>query len=201
MLNSKNRINKFFNKNNIYKTHLSKKRFIDFFGEIMTTTEMYYDLKKLRDEAWLKVLDKKLSLEDYVYTSFNFLRQQRYKPLVKAHDKESIMYNYIYWMIQIERKILMEKELIKMKLGNEDLLNKVLFMHVKRRDQMVRRILGERGEKVKALYLVFDDTVEIIMESGEILYSSQENLEKIKIEVKDIKRSQNPAYAYLLKMA
>lgn len=166
----------------------------------MTPIEMYQDLKRLRDESWRKVLDQKLSLEDFVYTSFNFLRQQRYKPLVKAHDRESIMYNYFYWMVQIERKILMEKELIKMDLGSEDLLNKVLFMHIKRRDQMVRRILWERNEKIKDHYLIFDDTVEIVMESGEILYSSQENLEKIKIKVSDIKKSQNPEYTILLKL-
>lgn len=167
----------------------------------MTPKELYNDLKKIRDEAWQKVSDNKLSLEDFVYTSFNFLRQQRYKPLVKAHDRESIMYNYIYWSIQIERKILMEKELIKLSLGSEDLLNKVLFMHTKRRDQMVRRILWERGEKVKDHYLVFKDTVEIVLESGEVLYSSQENLEKIKIKVEDIKRSKNPVYIQLLKLS
>jgi len=166
----------------------------------MTTKELYHNLKKIRDEAWQKVSENKLSLEDFVYISFSFLHQQRYKPLVKAHDRESIMYNYIYWSIQIERKILMEKELIKLSLGSEDLLNRVLFMSTKRRDQMVRRILWDRGEKIKDYYLVFKDTVEIVLESGEVLYSSQENLEKIKIKVEDIKRSKNPVYIQLLKL-
>lgn len=165
----------------------------------MESKELFNSLKQLRKDTWQKVVENKLTLEDFVYASFNYLKQQRYKPIVKAHDRESIMFNYIFWTIQIERKILMEKELISMNLGNSDLLNNVLFIYSKRRDQMVRRILWERNEKVKDIYLIFSDTVEIILETGEILYSSQENLEKIKLEVKDIRRSKIPQYSQLLK--
>lgn len=165
----------------------------------MNSNEHYTDLKRHRDEAWKKVLDKKLSLDDFVYASFNYLQQQRYKPFVKAHDRESILFNYLYWIIHIERKILIEKKLIEMNLGSEEMLNKVLIIHTKRRDQMVRRLLTESGEKVKKAYLVFKDTVEIVLESNEIVYSSLENLEKANITVAEQSKSAQNYYLQLIK--
>lgn len=160
----------------------------------------YSHLKKMRNESWTKVIDQKMTIDDFIHGSFNFLRQYRYKPIVKAHSKEAVLFNYFYWMIQIERKVFMERELIKINLGSEDLLNKVLFMYVKRRDQMVRRLIWELNIKVKESYLVFNDTVEIILEDGNIIYSSQENLEKINVSVSDISPSKNPYYVHLLKI-
>lgn len=166
----------------------------------MDSQDLYSDLKKHRHSCWQRVVERKMTPQDFVFTSFNYLRQQRYKPIVKAHDRNSIMYNYLYWLIQIERKIVMERQLMDMNLGDEDLLNRVIFMYIKRRDQMVRRILWEKKEKVKDAYLVFGDTVEILLESGEILYSSLENLEKIRIVIKDVKKSIQPLVASLLQL-
>lgn len=160
----------------------------------------YVHLKKMREESWTKVQDNKLSIDDFIHGSFNFLRQYRYKPIVKAHSLDAVMFNYYYWMIHLERKILMEKELMKMNLGSEDFLNKVMFMYIKRRDQMVRRLLWEMKVEFVDYYLIYKDIVEIRLKNGEFIYSSQENLEKIKMETKDIKPSKNPSYVDLLKI-
>jgi hypothetical protein len=165
----------------------------------MNSTECYADLKKYREEAWKKVLEKKISQDDFVYTSFNYIQQKRYKPFVKAHDRESILFNYIYWVIQIERKILIEKQLIEQELGDMDLFNKVMFMHIKRRDQMVRRILTEKKEKIKRANIVFSDTVEIVLETNDVLYTSLENLEKLEIKEIEQKGSVQTYYTKLLK--
>lgn len=166
----------------------------------MTSRDLYLEIKKLREESWAKVKSGKMTLEDFVYTSFNYIRQQRYKPLVKAHDVESILYNYLYWTIQIEKKIQMERELIQLNLGSEEILNQVLVMYIKRRDQMVRRLIWEKKQPFKAMYLVFNDTVEILMDNGDVIYSSQENLDKINMPAKDIQKSKDLAYLSLIKL-
>lgn len=165
----------------------------------MKAKELYEELKQNREESWKRVLEGKLKVEDFIFASFNFLVQFRYKPVVKSHDRESILYNYIYWTIQIERKIMIEKKLVEYEVASQESLNKVLEMHIKRRDQMVRRLLWERKEPVAEMYLIFEDTVEIVLKTGEILYSTLESLNKIRIDVKEQKKSKQAYYSSLLK--
>lgn len=167
---------------------------------MMNSKHCYEDLVRYRKESWQRVLDKKLGLDDFVHASFNYLQQQRYKPFVKAHDREAILFNYLYWLIQIERKVLTEKMLFELGLGDIEIVMPVIFMHIKRRDQMVRRILSEKKEKIAKACIIFDDTVELKLESGEILYTSIENLEKIDIFVKDLGKSVQGYYTSLLKL-
>lgn len=157
-------------------------------------------LRNFRSQTWQKVLDGKLSLEDFVFGSFNFLKQYRFQPNPKAHEKEEILFNYMYWHIALERKVMIENELIKYNMGNDSLFLKVADLYIKRRDQMVRRYILDNHDKIK-LGLIFDDSlVELHMESGAIFYCSKDTSDKLKISLISNKKSKNQYYLNLLRL-
>lgn len=150
----------------------------------------YFILLDFRQQLYKKLVTKKISLEDFVYGCYNFIKQKRLKPIVKAHKREDILFNYLYWQIHIEKKTINERMLIYQGLGSPERLESVNFMYVKRRDQMVRRLFFELDEKFVDAYLVFDDYVEIILNDGMNIYTTVESLSKIKTQITQIRKSQ-----------
>lgn len=155
---------------------------------------MFQDLISKRRQLYQNLLDRKISLDDFVHGCFNYLKQNRLKPIVKAHRREDVLFNYFYWQIHIERKVVSERMLISQNLGSPERLDSVIFMYVKRRDQMVRRLFFELDENFMDAYIIFDDTVEIILKDGLNIYTTHESLEKIKAPITQIKKSQFQPY-------
>lgn len=164
------------------------------------TLQKLEELRAYRKDLFSKLLSKKLSLEDFANFGFMFLQQQKIKPIAKAHDPASVILNYYYWLIQIERKVAVERQLIKLGVGSWEKFQALAEVYIKRRDQMVRRLIWELEVPVKETYLVFEDTIEIMLESGEPLFSSKESLNKIKVRVAKIQGSSIPYYMPILNL-
>lgn len=162
--------------------------------------ENYRKLVAHRHELFRNMLAGKATGEDFANSSFQFLIQNKIRPVAKAHDLYSILVNYYYWLIQIERKLAVEKRLIEYGVGSVLKFRELTEVYLKRRDQMVRRIVWELKEPVQSAYIVFGDTVEIVLESGDILYSSQESLGKVKFNVESMGKSKIPRYLHILEI-
>lgn len=158
---------------------------------------LFQELLNFRVELFDQYEKNKISPEDFGNRSFNYLRQNRIKFVKKAHGLEDIVLNYHYWSSRIERGVSVERELERYGVASEELLNKKLFMLVKRRDQMVRRLLLECLEEVEVEYcnLVHEDLVEIkILEYKLPFYCGKEALDKIKFRVDQVKNSEFSYY-------
>lgn len=163
------------------------------------TEEKLELIRAHRREQFEKLLQGKSNIEEFANSCFMFLIQNKVKPTPKAHDKSSIILNYYYWLIQIERKVAIERQLIKLQVGSWEHFQRLSEVYVKRRDQMVRRLVWELNLKPEDAYLVFDDTIEVIMDS-EVFYSTKESLDKVKLRIDKIKKSALPFYMPILNL-
>lgn len=153
---------------------------------------------KYRQDLFTQLLAKKINSEDFANSFFQFLLQKKIKPVAKAHDLHSLLLNYYYWLSQIERKVAIERRLIEWNAGSVEKLFDLIEVYSKRRDQMVRRLIWELDLPIKKFYLVFGDTAELQLEDGQLLYSSKESLEKVKINVDKMENSLLPYYLPLI---
>lgn len=160
--------------------------------------ENYQQILAFRQDLFNRMLGGKASAEDVANGSFQYLLQHKIRPIAKAHDLYSVLLNYYYWLIMIERKLAVERRLIQAGVGSESKFRELTEVYVKRRDQMVRRIVWELRTKVVEAYIVFGDTVELVLESGDVLYSTKESLDKVKFEVNHMGKSKIPYYLPLL---
>lgn len=163
--------------------------------------ENYRKIVEFRQELFSRMLSGKANEEDFANASFQYLIQNKIRPVAKAHDLYSVLTNYYYWLIMIERKLAMEKRLIDYGVGSESKFRELTDVYVKRRDQMVRRVVWELRVPIKEAVIVFGDTVELVLESGDILYSSKESLDKVKFEVNQLGRSKIPYYLPILEIS
>ena len=163
--------------------------------------ENYQKIVDFREELFNRMLAGKATAEDFANGSFQFILQNKIRPTAKAHDLFSVLTNYYYWLILIERKLAMERRLIEYGVGSESKFRELTDVYVKRRDQMVRRIVWELRIPVKEAYIVFGETVELVLDSGDILYSSKESLDKVKFEVNEMGRSKIPHYLSILEIS
>ena len=164
------------------------------------TLQKLEEIRAYRRDLFDKLLAKKLTVEDFANSGFMFLQQNKIKPIAKAHDVASVLLNYYYWAMQIERKVAVERQLIKLGVGSWEKFQQLAEVYIKRRDQMVRRLIWELNHPVKDSYMVFDDTIELILESGECVFSTKESLDKIKFKVSKIKQSSIPYYMPILNL-
>lgn len=156
--------------------------------------ENYSKIKKFRDELFEKLLSGKINIEDFANGCFQFILQNKIRPIAKAHDVHSILLNYYYWLIQIERKVAIERRLIEYGVGSVEKFKELAEVYVIRRDQMVRRLIWEHKAPVADAYVVFSDTVEIVFKGGEVVYSTKESLDKIKYYVEKMGLSKQQYY-------
>src|SRR5690606_1065297 len=105
--------------------------------------ENYHKLLAFRQDLFNNMLSGKVSAEDFANGCFQFLIQNKIRPIAKAHDLHSVLINYYYWLIQIERKLAVEKQLIAYGFGSETKFRELTEVYAKRRDQMVRRLVWE----------------------------------------------------------
>ena len=141
----------------------------------------------------------KITPFDFSDFTYNYFYQHKQKHEAKANDVYSVVFNYYYWLTQIERRAMKERKLISMNLGSEETFHKLSEMFIKRRDQMVRRLLDRLNYDIEEAYLVFGTTVELKIKGLPFtFYCKKNNLEKSDIEVIKIKKSENPAYQPLL---
>ena len=160
--------------------------------------ENYKQIKEFRNDLFNKLLSKKITNEEFANASYMFLLQNKIRPTAKAHDHYAVLCNYYYWLILIERKAATERRLMSQGLGSEQTFRELTQLFSTRRDQMVRRLLWELNIPIKQAYVVFRDVVEIVLESGEILYSTSDSLSKIKININNIGLSKIPHYLPIL---
>lgn len=147
------------------------------------------DLEKIRLhrlDLFQKLLSKKLTSEEFAHSCFQFILQHKIRPVAKAHDMESIILNYYYWLILIERKVAIERRLIELGVGSVEKAAELTEIYIRRRDQMVRRLIWEHNQEIKDAYVIFGDTIELVTPEGEFFYSSKESLDKIKFFVEKI---------------
>lgn len=165
------------------------------------TKHPYEELNEFRSSKLRQLFDQRVSVSDFIHGSFNFLKQNKLKPIVKAHKRNDVLFNYMYWTIQIERRVEIERELIEYELGNVQLLLQASEVYAKRRDQMVRRLLWELEEEIKECYIIFDNIVEIVLKDGIILHCSKDCLYKVRVAVSQINESKIPYYLPAIKLA
>jgi hypothetical protein len=158
----------------------------------------YSMILDFRKDLFLKLKEKKITYEDIANSSFHYLLQFKIKPLAKAHDIDSVLLNYFYWQIQVERRIAVERQLRDNGLGSEDTYRKNVDIYIKRRDQMVRRLIWELEVEIESIGLIFDNIVEIKIKPGIIIYSSRESLEKIRLSCNQFKKSLQREYLPLI---
>lgn len=163
--------------------------------------ENYQKILNFRQDLFEKMKSGKASGEDFANGCFQFLIQNKIRPVAKAHDFYGILVNYYYWLIQIERKLAIEKRLMDYGVGSELRFRELTDVYAKRRDQMVRRLVWELKVPVKEAYIVFRDTVELVLESGEVLYSSKESLDKVKFTVEQMGKSKISYYLPILEIS
>jgi len=162
---------------------------------------LYNELIEYRRKTWKKVLSKKITVQDFILGSYNFLEQKTIRPLVRPMDKESILLNYYYWQIQIERKFLLEEELVKLDLGDPALFFNIISLYSKRRDQMIRRLLIDTDLKIKDAYFIFNSIIEIVLSDNQVIYASYENVDRLNRPVTNVKRSIDPIYSSIFRLS
>lgn len=157
-------------------------------------TSEYQGLFEYRTKRYKLFLDGKISLLDFVHGSFNYLNQNKIRHIAKPATREQILVNYLFWQIHIERKVMLERGLIDQSLGSKEMLEKAIFMYLKRRDQMIRRLFFDLQEPIKEAYIIFDDTVEVLLHDGTIVYTTIDSMSKIKVTVQNFKKTAQPKY-------
>lgn len=156
----------------------------------------YRELLEFRSTMYKRFLENKITLTDFVFGSFNFLNQKKIRHIPKPTCREHVLVNYLFWQIHIERKVILERRLIELKLGSQERLDNAIFMYVKRRDQMIRRLFFDLKEPMKDAYIVFNDTIEVVLNDGIIVYTTLDSLTKIKVDIDKLKfkKSAQPHY-------
>lgn len=167
---------------------MSENKILDNFNKIISFRRDYFE----------QIAKGKASPKEFGDYCYQFILQQKIKPIAKAYSREAVLLNYYYWTIHIERKLSVERKLIELGVGSEEKFRELSQVFVQRRDQMVRRLIWEIEEEVIKSYIVFRDTVEIVLKSGEILYSSKESLAKVKMDVSTMGKSLNIDYLPIL---
>lgn len=141
----------------------------------------------------------KISLFDFSDATFHYFYQNRQRNKPKANDVHSIVFNYFYWLTQIERRAAKERRLIAYDLGSVDTFFELSDVFIKRRDQMVRRLFDRLNYKLEDAYLVFGTTIEVKIKGLPFLfYCQKDSLSRSDIEVQKLGPSENPEYIPLL---
>jgi hypothetical protein len=136
----------------------------------------------------------RITYHDVSAFSFQYLGQHKIRHTAKCHDFSGIYQNYLYWTIQIERKVSLERLLVKYSVGDIPRLLKHLELYTQRRDQMVKRLLIDCDLIINDMSIVFENTVELTCSNGLTLYCSKDYLEKMKICATKFRVSKNPIY-------
>jgi len=154
----------------------------------------YQALFKFRAMRYKNFLDGKIGLNDFVHGSFNYLNQNKIRHIAKPTSREQLLVNYLFWQIHIERKVMMERDLIDQQLGSKECLEQAIYMYIKRRDQTLRRLFFDLQEPIKEAYIISDDIVEVVLNDGTIVYTTIDCLSKIKINIQNFKKTIQPKY-------
>lgn len=177
-----------------FKYNIIFRGFKTFVFILKMTNNEYQELFKFRSLMYKRFLDGKISLLDFVHGSFNFLNQNKIRHIAKPTTREQVLVNYLFWQIHIERKVMIERDLIDHKLGSKDWLDQAIFMYIKRRDQMLRRLFFDLQEPIKEAYIIVDDVVEVVLNDGNIVYTTIESMSKIKVDIQNFKKTIQPKY-------
>ena len=159
------------------------------------------DLLEYRAMLDEQLLKNKISPINYAYRTYFYFRQNRLKFIKKAHDINSIIFNYIFWLSRIERRVMVERELYEIDPGISSMerLDEINFFFNRRRNQMVRRLLVEFEDEIEILYvkLVHQDSVELkvaIQDREMIFYANKEVFDRLKIPVDSLSKSEKLFY-------
>jgi hypothetical protein len=152
----------------------------------MVKIEDFNKLIKFKEDNYNLFLKNKVDPIEFGYKTYFFIRQTRMKPEKKPHDLNSIVFNYLYWMSNIERNITAERVLAKYNVDSIDKLNEINLKYSRRTNQMLRRILYECSEEItiESIKLIVNDLVEIKLKEFTFpFYAKRETLERIKVEI------------------
>lgn len=163
--------------------------------------ETISDLISFRNELDANLLKRKISAINYSYRTYFYIRQNRLKFIKKAHDVYSVLFNYLFWLSRIERRVMIERELhlISPSIASSDKLEEINFFFNRRKNQMARRLFVEFEDiiKIHKAQLIFQDVVELTISIDEFelsLYVNKEVLDRLKIEVLPLNKSSRDFY-------
>lgn len=159
--------------------------------------EDFIEVINFREQMLKDYILNKISAQSFANRSYSFFRQKRLKFIKKAHDLNSVIFNYYYWTARIERRIYIERELAEYGCSSSDKLDQIISIFIRRRNQMVRRLLYEFDDVITLEYakIVFEDLVEVkIKEQSLPFYCNKEVLDRIKIDILNIERSKLEIY-------
>lgn len=149
-----------------------------------------FRLKKIQ-----QLEEKRLTPSDLSNSIFGFVVKHHLKPGAKAQNSEQVLMNYYYWMTFIERKVIMEENLISLGLGTEEQLIQSVRIYVKRRDKMVSRLIAELGVKPLRVVQIGKDCFEFIFAEGFVLHGSSDVVIEAGIAVTQEGTSLFPLYS------
>ena len=159
------------------------------------------DLLSYRNRLDEQLLKGKISPINYSYRTYFYFRQQRLKFVKKAHDINSIIFNYIFWLSRVERRVMVERELYEIDpaISSMERLEEINFFFNRRRNQMVRRLLVEFEDEIEILSakIVHQDSVELklwIKEKELIFYANKEVFDRLKIPVENLSLGERKFY-------
>jgi hypothetical protein len=159
--------------------------------------EAFQHLLEFRSELFTQFTTKRIQHVEFGYRTYFFFKQHHYKFIKKAHDVNSVLFNYYYWTSCIERRTTVERQLEKYQVASEERLAQICLTYVRRRNQMVRRLLYEFSELINIEYMsvVHGDLVEVkIKEFEHPIYCNKEVVDRLKISKILIKKSIQPYY-------
>lgn len=167
----------------------------------MIDKQVLSDLIGFREGLDTDLLKGKLSPINYAYRTYFYFRQNRLKFEKKAHDLNSVVFNYLFWLARIERRVMIERELFSINpiIASAEKLEEINFFFNRRKNQMVRRLIVEFSDEIsiEKAQLVFHDIVELEINFGDYkmnLYVNKEVLDRLKIDVKPLNKGSREFY-------
>lgn len=159
--------------------------------------DTFHHLINYRAELFNLFTTKRIQSVEFGYRTYFFFKQHHYKFIKKAHDINSVIFNYYFWTSCIERRTTVERQLEKYQVASEERLAQICFMYIRRRNQMVRRLLYEFDDQitVEYMHIVHGDLVEIkLKEFDHPIYCNKEVVDRLKMTEIPIKKSVHPYY-------
>lgn len=164
----------------------------------MIKNDKILNLLEYRRVLFQKYRNRQITYSDLVAYSFQFLGQKKIRHVAKCHDFEGLYQNYLFWSIQIERKIANERGMTQFGANSPNILEQVLVPLVEKRDLMVKRLIIEIKIEVIHAHLVSNDIVEI-KTNDFFLYCSKKMYDKyIKNPMLKIRPPIEPFYIPLI---
>jgi len=168
------------------------------------TAEYLQKVIDYRSSLYSEMKKGRIDPTQFANMSYQYLQQHRMKSVPKAYDKISLIFNYLYWSISIERRIYVEREIIEgitkgllsPNTSSKERLLSIIRYYKERRNRSIRRLIADAKLEIESATLIFDDVIELkFLDIPFNFYCSKEALDKLKITNICFGLSKDPIFA------